>query len=323
MSYDCLLSRVSISINGITLKLAGTAFVTGDSASGKLALTMLDGVAGLMVDSASQIVPAGAQSSTTGSSDPLTKAAPYDATLTDGLAPILNTLPRIFQVTPPQTQNVIDAQIAALTQPQPTPFPTATISANECRLTVGRTTSTWSGPGQDYEIVATLAAGTTVHPVEASTDTLGAVWWELDDSQWIPKIIVVERGGCSALNAPIVGKINAPPTNRDSLERCQSSNGPVRAGQQVTFEFVPPPWNSLGEAQAALQTDPGHFIINAQRYRANVSQPIRLGENVNPLEDRYLRRFSMVWTAQPGTYRVTGDWLSYSPSCNLTVSVEQ
>jgi hypothetical protein len=35
-----------------------------------------------------------------------------------------------------------------------------------------------------------------------------------------------------------------------------------------------------------------------------------------------LRRFTLMWRAEPGTFRITGDWLHYEPSCNLTVTVE-
>ena len=121
---------------------------------------------------------------------------------------------------------------------------------------------------------------------------------------------------------PVAGRIPAPPTNTYSLERCSSTNGPVRVGQRVTFEFIPPAWDNFGEARAATRTDPGHVELNGRRYLASASEPFRLGENVDPLEDRYLRRFTLIWIAEPGTYRITGDWLSYEPSCNLTVPVE-
>lgn len=120
----------------------------------------------------------------------------------------------------------------------------------------------------------------------------------------------------------MVVRVPPPPSNTYSLERCESLNGPVRSGQRVTFEFIPPAWDNYGAARDAVLTDPGRFIINSDGYRATASAPFPLGTNVDPLEDRYLRRFTLVWTAQPGTYRITGDWLTYEPSCNLTVPVE-
>jgi hypothetical protein len=224
---------------------------------------------------------------------------------------------------PPQPQAAIDAQIAALSAPPPTAVPTAEPTpSNACRRTIGRNADLMSGPGEDYEALGEIEAGTPIRPQLAATDPQGGVWWQLPDSGWVARADVVERGDCSAQLVPVTGRIEAPPYNTYSLERCQSSNGPVRAGQYVTIEFLPPAWDSLGEANAALRTDPGHFEINADYYRARASEPIRVQESRDLPEPRYLRRFTLEWRAEPGTFRITGDWLHYEPSCNLTVTVE-
>ena len=41
----------------------------------------------------------------------------------------------------------------------------------------------------------------------------------------------------------------------------------------------------------------------------------------NPEDERYLRIFRANWTAEPGTYRVRGERLSYIAICYLTVPV--
>ncbi len=304
-----LKDAVTVTINGMTLRLWGTAFYA--RVNDAWFLIILDGAA----QAGDQIVPAGAMIMFNAIGAPVT---PYDELLIAALP--INNLPRRFTVTPPLTQAAIDARIAELTTLPPTPIPVEPTPVNVCRRSVGRQATVWSGPGEDYESLRRLDAGTAIRPVLATTDTLGATWWQLSDSGWVKRSDVVERGDCP--DVPVVARVQAPPTNTYSLERCASNNGPVRAGQTVTFEFVPPAWDNLGEATAAIRSDPGRFTINAQTYRARASAPFRLGEVTDPLEDRYLRRFTLSWRAEPGTFRVTGDWLSYEPSCNLTVAVE-
>lgn len=318
-----LTDAVTLSINQVMLRLAGTVFLV--PRDGQFRFVMLDGIAEISAGGAARFVPAGAQSIVAldaegNAAGAPSSAAPYDAALTAALP--INNLPRRFQVTAPLSQSTIDAQIAALTAPTPTPFRIEPTPMNACRRTLGHDATIWSGPGEDYEALTELEAGMAITPLLATTDRSGAVWWQLGNSGWVARADVVERGDCTGLVVPRTGRVAAPRTNTYSLERCESFNGPVRSGQRVTFEFIPPAWENLGEALAALRTDPGRFTLNSERYYANASDPFRLGENVDPLEDRYLRRFTLVWTAEPGTYRITGDWLSYEPSCNLTVLVE-
>jgi hypothetical protein len=250
----------------------------------------------------------------------LSSAVPYDVALM--LALPTNNLPRRFQVVLPQTQEAIDAAISALTMPTPTPIMPIPTAVDACHRSLARDTTVWAGPGEDFEVLAELEAGTVITPVLATMDPLGEMWWQLENSGWVVLSSVSERGNCSGQEVPVVVRVPPPPTNTYSLERCESFNGPVRVGQRVTFEFIPPAWDNYGAALEAVRTDPGRVIINFDHYRANASDPFPLGTNVDPLEDRYLRRFTLVWVAQPGTYRVTGDWLTYEPNCDLTVPVE-
>jgi hypothetical protein len=206
--------------------------------------------------------------------------------------------------------------------PTPTPIMPIPTAVDACHRSLARDTTVWAGPGEDFEVLAELEAGTVITPVLATMDPLGEMWWQLENSGWVVLSSVSERGNCSGQEVPGVVRVPPPPTNTYSLERCESFNGPVRVGQRVTFEFIPPAWDNYGAALEAVRTDPGRVIINFDHYRANASDPFPLGTNVDPLEDRYLRRFTLVWVAQPGTYRVTGDWLTYEPNCDLTVPVE-
>jgi hypothetical protein len=316
-----LVDAITVRLNGMSLRLAGSAFLT--ERDNALTLIMLDGVAEVRVDTA-QVVPAGAQITASlnaeGDVTEISGAVPYDETVTTALP--INNLPRRFQVMPPMSQEEIDAVIAVLTMPTPTPPLPMPTAVDACNRSLRRDTTVWAGPGEDFEVLTELEVGTIITPVLATIDPLGATWWQLENSGWIEYNAVNERGNCSGLEVHVVVRVPPPPTNTYSLERCESFNGPVRTGQRVTFEFIPPAWDNYGAAREAVWVDPGRFIINADRYRATASDPFPLGTNVDPLEDRYLRRFTYVWIAQPGTYRITGDWLTYEPNCDLVVPVE-
>lgn len=313
---------VELTLNGLSLRLAGTLFLREEADT--LTLTVLDGVAEIEREGEVRLIPAGAQITVMLDGDGngialLSNAAPYNEALT--LALPLNNLPRRFQVTPPLAQADIETVISALNAIPATPIPPMPTAVDVCRRTLRRDATVWAGPGEDYEVLTELEAGTVITAVLATTDPLGATWWQLENSGWIALADVAERGNCIGETVPGVVRVS-PPTNTYLMERCESFNGPVRARQQVTFEFIPPAWDNYGAARDAVLTDPGRFVFNEEAYRATASSPFPLGTNVDPLEDRYLRRFTFIWTAQPGTYRITGDWLTYEPSCNLTVPVE-
>ena len=150
---------VSLTINGADLRLAGTIFMALEDDT--LNVTALDGVATVVSDGEMQIIPAGGTASVTSGS--VSPATPYNASLTAALP--VNNLPRRFQVTPPQTQDALDARIAALTVPTPTAVPVQPTPSNVCRRIVAHRSTTWSGPGEDYEALAQLEAGVTINPV--------------------------------------------------------------------------------------------------------------------------------------------------------------
>jgi hypothetical protein len=166
-----------------------------------------------------------------------------------------------------------------------------------------------------YEAVNDISAGTRVFPVLQTTDADGKVWFQLHTSSWIQANFVTQEGTCQDI--PVVANVPPPGNNELSLETCESINGPLRAGQSVEIYFIPPAFDNYGEARDAVSIDPGSITIGNVEYYPFASAPIRLGTN----GERYIRRFSVYWTAVPGTYRIVGDRLHYTPICTITVPV--
>ena len=127
--------------------------------------------------------------------------------------------------------------------------------------------------------------------------------------------LISETGECQPVQ--ISDRFTPPQNNTLSLETCQTTNGPLRAGQWVRIEFRPPPFDNLGEARDAVIIDPGRINIGVDRIRASATDPIRLGT----VDDRYIRTFYVNWEAVPGTFRIEGDRLTYEPICTITVPV--
>lgn len=171
---------MSITLNGISLRLAGTAFLTERENS--LIVVLLDGITQTGLGEMSQFVPAGAQitiplDAEGNATAAALNAVPYEPALTAALP--TNNLPRRFQVTPSQPQDAIDAAIAALTTPEPTPVQPVPTAVDVCRRSLSRDTTVWAGPGIDYEALTEVEAGTTIRPVRATRDAQGAEWWQL------------------------------------------------------------------------------------------------------------------------------------------------
>jgi hypothetical protein len=304
-------TSVNVMINGIELRLAGTAFL---QAADALTMYMLDGTS--VVNET--FVPAGAMA--TVSADGVTVAG-YSAGLYPGLP--LTSLPAFVQIAVPLT----DAEIAARTEAYnaaqatiiSTPEPAAQTVDTTCRRFVRRDTSMYAGPGDFYEVINELQAGAAIDPIFQTTDPQGAVWYQLRNSNWIAADQVIEEGECQPI--PPTANIAAPLTNTLSLETCETTNGPLRARQQVTIQFTPPPWNNYGEARDASIIDPGRIIINARRYRPHATEPVLIAGTIGEDDERWLRRFYIVWQAVPGTHRIEGFRLHYNPICNITVPV--
>ncbi len=150
-----------------------------------------------------------------------------------------------------------------------------------------------------------------------TTDPDGKVWWQLDNNNWIEGDLVIQSGICDDI--PVTANAPAPDYNELSLETCETSNGPLRAGQEVEIHFLPPAFDSLEDAQNAPNVDPGSITIGTQYFYTYASQPIYIGKVGDT--KRYVVEFETDWIATPGTFRIVGDRLHYTPICTVTVPV--
>jgi hypothetical protein len=234
---------------------------------------------------------------------------PFDAAKMVGL-PVNNLTYRV-RVPQPLTQEEIDARITALTTvPTPVP-PQARFVIPRCIRTTTRTTLLYAGPGTFHEVIRELRANTRIYPVLRLTDTGDVTWWQLNNGHWMLASRAESEGNCGEIP---VTEIVAPPTyNHLLLETCDTDNGPVRAGQYVTIEFVAGSWKTQSEALTALRVDPGRITTNEERHYVRVSDPFEVSE------DRWYRSFTTQWYAQPGTYRIVGNRAHYTVICDITV----
>jgi hypothetical protein len=286
---------VRFSINDILINVAGTIFL---QANPDLVMHVLDGEA--IVSDA--YYPAGSS-----------MGADYDQA---ELAPLpINNFPVRFIIPAAlSADQVSEAQAAYLARfVTPTPVLGEPTEDTHCRRVTRRPVDLRAGPGMNFEIVNQLAADQRVAPILAVPDADGNIWWQLSSSNWIRASFVAESGICPE----IATTSYAPPpsTNHLSLETCESDNGAIRAGQTVTIDFVPPAFETIGEAHDATLIDPGRISVeNIPLYvRATAPQPIGL--------DRYIRVFSATWRAEAGRFRIVGDRLSYEVICDITVPV--
>lgn len=309
-------------VNGAPLAVRGT--LRFDVEIDALWLVALDGDAEVGGETAPVYLPAGARMRLPLDADNRVVLAdvgpePYGPDAVSD--PLLTNLPaRAVPVTALTADEIAAAverhttAVTAAAAPLVTPPPDTT-----CRRMVWRSTSVRSGPGEFYATVYTLDASTPVEVVLSSLDPDGGIWWQIRESGWIDPASVTETGICD--DPVYVESVPPPPTNTLIMETCQTQNGPLRAGQQVTIQFMPPAWDSYQAAVQATRTDRGSVRVNSIRYPASASAPIRLGTNDDPFEDRYVRLFSYVWEAEAGTFRIIGDWLHYEPLCTVSIGL--
>lgn len=311
-------TSADLTINGVKVRLAGTFFL---QAGTSLTLYALAGQAEVTAGGTTEFVPAGARVAVPLDDDLMAKgqpsqAEPYD--MNHVLELPVNNLPSRIQIAAPLTPEEIVRQREAFyaAKAETTPEPVLSASDTSCRRIVRRDTVLWGGPGEFYEVVNDVSAGSRVNPVIQTTDPDGYSWWQLDNSNWIQASQVMQSGECPSI--PVVQDIQPPRTNTLSLETCKTSNGPLRAGQQVTIEFIPQAFDNYGEARDALRIDPGSVTIENTVYRASASDPTAIGTAGG---ERYIRRFYVVWRAESGTYRIEGNRLHYTPTCTITIPI--
>lgn len=300
-------------IGSTRLQVHGTAFVTARNADSGPSVYALAGYAIIYSDAGDlTFVPAGGVHSAA-SVVPLEPASV--ALLPVQLLPVSIRLPAA--ITEADIARLTEAHLNTLAAAQATPTPQPTADPTICRRVTRGTTTLYAGPGEFYEAINSLPAGASVRPVVAASDPDGRIWWQLTTSNWLLTSQVRETGLCP--DVPRTQNITPPRNNTLSLETCETTNGPLRAGQQVTIQFTPPAFDNWGEARDAVRIDPGRISVGARTYRAQATSPIRLGTTDD--DERYLRTFYIVWNAVPGTHRIVGDRLSYEPICTLVVPV--
>lgn len=311
---------VSMTINAVTVKLAGTAYITTMD-SGSLTINILDGEAEVWRNDEMRFIPAGAKvnistdAETNQATDAPSAAEPYVITTFEGLP--LNNLPNRVKV----AEALTPEQIATLTtehekEPvmvidQSTPEP-----SRVCRYFTTGTSTLRAGPGEFYEAINEIAANARVYPVLQIKDADGGVWWQLSNSNWIKARAVRQLGECAEI--PITDVAPAQPYNIISMETCKTRNGPLRAGQQVTIEFTPAAFENYYDASIALQVDPGQISIDERFQRVYASNPISIG-TAGTDQERYVRIFSTTWKATGGTHEIISERLAYILTCNITV----
>jgi hypothetical protein len=307
-------TEVHLTVNGTALYLAGTVFIQAQ-ADGTMTINVLDGQTEVTAHGETRFIPAGARTQIAQGPDMLptdapTPAEPYDLGDLAGLP--INNLPYRLVLPTPLDRAALDTLVEAHFAPTPTPLsPTTAESEQWCVRRVRENVSLWAGPGTYYEIANVIAAGTRVNPVLQMTDADGVIWWQLVTSNWIRASAVESTGNCPAV--PTTEYAPPPATNHLSLETCMTTNGPLRAGQRVTIDFVPPAVATAAEAQQAPRIDPGRVMVGSQWLYVRSSHPVKIAD------ERYVITYSAQWQAEPGTYRVTGARLSYVVICDVTV----
>jgi hypothetical protein len=299
---------VQLKINGIDVRFAGTIYLQTQTADTDTALVIhtLDGSAGIHDETdIAQFILAGSRAVL--QLGERIDIEPYDLSAMQALP--VNNLPVRFAIAEPTSD--VSVPVWAI---EPTAIPTAdpAIERNRCTFTVIRNANLYAGPGTIYEVINNVSAGTRVNPVLETPDADGAAWWQLRGSNWIAARDVEVSEACEPV--PRSQIVDAPRFNTLSLETCETSNGPLRAGQRVTITFVPPSWSTLEEARLATSVSPGAVIIDNRQYLPTyASAPIKLSD------EAYIREFSADWVPDAGTYRIVGARRSYLLICNLTI----
>jgi hypothetical protein len=293
--------EVTVTINDAVVRIAGTVLIESDGET--TTYTVLEGGLNLVDQS---FAPGGTTITVPGG-----VAEPYFRDRLLAL-PGNNLSPRV-PIQPALPAEQITAQIEAYFAPEPAILPTPTVNPNACRYFARRELTLKAGPGTFYESNGVVEVATDLIPTTQNTDADGELWYELDNGSWVPAVHVVQAGDCPPI--PVLDFVQAPPTNTVAMETCETSNGPLREGQTVTFEFQPPAADNFPEIESAVRTDPGRISVENTSLYVRVTDPILIASE----PERWIRIYRATWTAEAGTYRVESRRLSYILICNLTV----
>lgn len=303
----------TLTINGAQISLAGTLFMQAvpDEA---MHLRLLDGQARISAHAATQFLVPGAElqitlDNTLTASDVPQNPRPYDFSIVASLP--LNNLGYRMRAARAISQDELDALIAVL-EAAPTPRPQRP-DPELMRCTRNTTTRVllYAGPGTFYEVIREMRANTPVQPVLRLVDSEGDTWWQVREGHWLRAELTQSSGECPQI--ALTDVIEPPDSNYLSIEICESSNGPIRAGQWVTLDFVAGSWRTRAAAWDSARWDPGRITVNSQHLSVHASAPVKVAE------ERWYRTFGSVWRAEAGTFRIVGERLDYQVICDITV----
>ena len=77
-----------------------------------------------------------------------------------------------------------------------------------CMVSSGGAVNLRTGPGTNFDVAGTLAAGQALTATGQAQGTDGFVWWQLESGQWVRSDVVTEDGDCE--NLPVVEAPAAP-----------------------------------------------------------------------------------------------------------------
>lgn len=294
-------------INEATLRVTGTAFIQTQSDPRALIVNVLNGWVTIEANAQSERIPAGTRSLIPIGSVPNVPEG-YDPTDLSDLP--LEGLSVAFDIPAPLNAD----QIIAALNPVIVPTPTYTdpLTLRRCVRRANQVANVRGGPADFYEVIGEVRTGEALTIVFQNTDATGAVWWQLRGSGWVRADYVTSEGDCD--NVPnTTATIANVGYNILSLERCESDNGPIRAGQNVEMWFLDGSFETRAEALASIRVAPGFVRVGTTSLYVYPSQPIRV------TEERWYIRYTAYWRAVPGTFDVEGGRRSYVVRCELTV----
>lgn len=283
-------------LNGMPFAAAGTVFIQADA---DLIVQVLEGSA--VLDET--VIPEGARLMVGADSHVV---APY-ALSEHEFAPLV-ALDRRVQPAPLAALHAVQAANLPTTPTLAQPPSTLVV---ECRYVARWSQDVRSGPNSVYSVVGTIRTGEIVFPLNYVT-TDSRRWLQIQPQGWVNEQGIEVQGACLPLvESPFPVQ---PRTNHLALERCMPENGPIEVGQQVWLEFIPDPFPDYPTAQIATRSNPGWITVNGLRLHTRVTNPIRL-DDMN-----FIRRFTTLWIAQAGTFRIAGRLSAYEVLCIITVS---
>jgi hypothetical protein len=305
---------VSLTVNNADVSLAGTGFVQAQSGT-QMTLYMLDGSARVQASGTEQAVPSGGKITVPMSTGLLAVDAPSEPEpfTADVIAALpVNNLSYRVRLPDPISDDELQQRLIALNT-QPTPATSRSDDpVQRCIRTARGDVTLYAGPGTSYEIIREIEGGTRLFPVLRLTASNGVTWWQLSNSHWLRADRATEEGNCQRI--PRTEIAQPPSYNVLTMETCDTSNGPLRAGQYVVIEFTAGSWRNQALARRATLDDRGRITIDN---RDNLY--VRAGRPFEVAEDRWYRVFSGYWDATPGTHRIESQHLSYILTCDVTV----